>query len=89
MKNYMKITGVIAVLLSMTTSVKAKAKAEKDTLKIQKDDFQKAISISQEERKRGYAMLGHLLSTAQKYLTDEENTQIKNLIGEGWKRKNT
>ena len=84
MKNYWKTMSVIAITTAMTASVKA----EKDLLKNQKEDVQKAVSISQEERERGYAMLGHILSTAQKYLTDEENLQIQKLIGEGWQRKN-
>ncbi|GAO98999.1 hypothetical protein Cva_01669 [Caedimonas varicaedens] len=45
------------------------------------------IPLTKAERERRDVMLGHLVSTAQKYLTDAENEQMRQLIGKGWSRK--
>ena len=75
MKDYMKITGVLAVLLSMTGVVKAEEKISGEVL-------------SEEERARGYEMADYLLLSSQKYLTKEEREKFCALVSVALARKN-
>jgi hypothetical protein len=45
------------------------------------------VPLTKTEQERSNAMLGHLVSTAQKHLTEEEKEQMRQLISKGWERK--
>jgi hypothetical protein len=72
MKNYMKITGVIAVTLSMAVSVQADEKFSKE-------------EIAQAERKEK-ERLGSIWFYVRHYLTQEENKKLNEIIDSGLTR---
>ena len=72
MKNYMKITGVIAVTLSMAVSVQADEKFSKE-------------EIAQAERKEK-ERLGSIWFYVRHYLTKEENKKLNEIIDSGLTR---
>ena len=72
MKEYMNITGVIAVLLSTAGTVKSETAAE--------------TSLTQEERNAGYVMLGRLVAAAKRHFTTGEREKFSELIKIGLER---
>ena len=72
MKNYMKITGVIAVTLSMAVSVQADEKFSKE----------ESAQAEQKEKER----LGSIWFYVRHYLTQEENKKLNEIIDSGLTR---
>jgi len=78
MKNYMKITGVIAVTLSMAVSVQADEKFSKEKI-AQAEQKEKETTNEKHQ-------LGSFCFYVRPYLTDEERKQIDALLNAGLER---